>query len=198
MSAHVLGQLDSDAVRPSTECWQVVGIESALTFSLRHIVVSEIRGRFRRWGAILVLDREDRSRALLKAWIDLASIDTGSIERDQHIRSAEFFDVARFPFAEFRSDAITALDDRRFLARGTLGLHGESRPVELIVTPGPKREDAGITRASCEVRATIDRQAFGLRWNQDLDGGGLVVGDRIDLHARVQAMRVADGHRHDR
>ena len=72
-------------------------------------------------------------------------------------------------------------------------LHGKSRPVELIVTPGPKREDAGVTRAAYEVRATIDRQAFGLRWNQDLDGGGLVVGGRIDLHARVQTMRVPDG-----
>lgn len=186
MSVHAIGRLEGDAGKPPTECWQVVGIESALTFSLRHLVMSEIRGRFRRWGAILVLDREDPSRALLKAWIDLASIDTGSCERDQHIRSAEFFDVARFPFAEFRSDTIAALDDRRFVARGPLALHGLNQPVELVVTPGPKREDAGITRAPYEVCATIDRQAFGLRWNQDLDAGGLVVGDRIDIHARVQ------------
>jgi polyisoprenoid-binding protein YceI len=175
------------------ECWQAVGIESALTFSLRHLVMSEIRGRFRRWGAMLVLDREDHSRALLRAWIDLASIDTSSVERDQHIRSAEFFDVGRFPFAEFRSEAIAPLDEHRYLARGPLVLHGKTRPVELIVTPGPKREDAGVARAAYEVRATIDRKAFGLRWNQDLDGGGLVVGDRIDFHARVQAMRVPDG-----
>jgi polyisoprenoid-binding protein YceI len=175
------------------ECWQAVGIESALTFSLRHLVVSEIRGRFKRWGAMLVLDRGDLSRALLKAWVDLASIDTGSVERDQHIRSAEFFDAGHFPFAEFRSDAIAALDEHRYVARGPLVLHGKSRPVELIVTPGPTREDDGVMRAAYEVRATIDRQAFGLHWNQDLDGGGLVVGDRIDLHARVQAMRVPDG-----
>ena len=187
--------MDGHAVKHSMECWQVVGIESALTFALRHLVMSEIRGRFRRWGAMLVLDREDQSRALLKAWIDLASIDTGSVERDQHIRSAEFFDVGRFPFAEFRSEAIEALDEHRYVARGPLALHGKNRPIELIVTPGPKREDGGVTRAAYEVRATIDRQAFGLRWNQDLDGGGLVVGDRIDLHARIQAMRVPDGPR---
>jgi polyisoprenoid-binding protein YceI len=193
MSVHATGQLDVDALKRSMECWQVVGIESALTFSLRHLVVSEIRGRFRRWGALLVLDREDHSRALLKAWIDLASIDTGSLERDQHIRSAEFFDVARFPFAEFRSEAIAAVDNQRYVARGPLLLHGKNRPVELIVTPGPKREDGGVARAAYDVRATIDRQAFGLHWNQDLDAGGLVVGDRIDVHARVQAMRVPDG-----
>jgi polyisoprenoid-binding protein YceI len=186
MSVHANGQLGGHAVKTSTECWQAVGIESALTFSLRHLVMSEIRGRFRRWGAVLVLDREDPSRALIKAWIDLASVDTASCERDQHIRSAEFFDVARFPFAEFRSDAIAALDDRRFVARGLLALHGVTQPVELIVTPGRRREDAGIMRALYEVRATIDRRAFGLRWNQDLDAGGVVVGDRIDLHARVQ------------
>src|SRR4051794_38248608 len=144
MSAHATGQIGADGVKHSMECWQAVGIESALTFSLRHLVMSEIRGRFRRWGAMLVLDREDHSRALLKAWIDLASIDTGSVERDQHIRSAEFFDVGRFPFAEFRSEAIAPLDEHRYLARGPLVLHGKSRPVELIVAPGPKREDAGV------------------------------------------------------
>ena len=195
MSIHATEQLDGDAIEPSIECWQVVGIESALTFSLRHIVMSEIRGRFRRWGGMLMLDRADRSRARLKAWIDLASVDTGSFERDQHIRSAEFFDVARFPFAEFRSDAIAALDEQRFVVRGPLTLHGVDREVELIVTPGPKREDGEVTRAGYEVRATIDRQAFGLRWNQDLDAGGLVVGDRISIHARVQATRVRNGHR---
>jgi polyisoprenoid-binding protein YceI len=197
MSLHATEWFDADAVKSSTECWQVVGIESALTFSLRHLVMSEIRGRFRRWGAILILDREDQSRALLKAWIDLASIDTGSFERDHHIRSAEFFDVARFPFAEFRSDEIVSLDAQRFVARGALALHGETQPLELIVTPGPRREDAGVARAAYEVRATIDRRAFGLRWNQDLDAGGLVVGDRIDLHARVQAMRIPDGRHSD-
>jgi len=200
MSIHATEQLGGGGLGNSIECWQVVGIESALTFSLRHIVVSEIRGRFRRWGGMLMFDREDRSRARLKAWIDLASVDTGSLERDQHIRSVEFFDVGRFPFAEFRSDTIDALDEQRFVARGSLALHGVDRQVELIVAPAPQRPGGDATRATYEVRTTIDRQAFGLRWNQDLDAGGLVVGDRIDVSARVQALRVPDGngHRGDR
>ena len=184
------GQLDGHGSTTRLECWEVVGPNSALTFSLRHIVVSAITGRFRKWGALLVLDLEDVSRSRLTAWVDLKSIDTGSQERDEHIRSPEFFNVARFPVAEFRTDAIIPIAGRRFLARGQLSLHGVTRPIELTVTPGLKMQEADMVRADYEVHATIDRQEFGLHWNQDLDTGGVVVGDQIDLYARVKAVRV--------
>jgi len=172
------------------ECWEVIGADSALTFSLRHLVVSEIAGHFRRWGALLVLDLDDVSRSRLTGWVDLTSIDTGAPERDDHIRSPEFFDVTRFPVAEFRSDRIIPIADQRYLVRGQLVLHGVARPIEMTVTPGPRTEDGNSARAAYDVRATIDRQSFGLHWNQDLDAGGVVVGDRIDVQARVQAIRV--------
>jgi polyisoprenoid-binding protein YceI len=172
------------------ECWEVTSADSTLTFSVRHLVVSQIVGRFRKWGASLALDLDDVSRSRLTGWIDLASIDTGAPERDDHIRSLEFFNVTRFPVAEFRSDAIIPIADQRYLVRGQLILHGVARPIEMTVTPGPKIEEGDSSRAAYEVHATIDRQAFGLHWNQDLDAGGVVVGDRIDVAARVQARRV--------
>jgi polyisoprenoid-binding protein YceI len=159
---------------------------------LRHIVMSEIAGCFHNWGALLLLDAEDPSRARLTGWVDLTSIDTGSPERDAQIRSSEFFNVVHFPVARFRSEMIAPVDGHRFVARGPLELHGVVQPIELTVTAGPRIEDGDVVRPTYEVHGTIDRQAFGLHWNQDLDVGGVVVGDRIDIRAHVEAVRVAD------
>jgi polyisoprenoid-binding protein YceI len=197
MVTHAVEQPRDEAAGARTECWEVAGggVISTLTFSLRHIVVSEIHGSFRRWGGALALDRQELSRSRLNAWVDLRSIDTGSPERDDHIRSAEFFDVTRFPLAELHSETIAALDASRFIVRGRLTLHGTSQVVELIVTPGPTSREGGVMRASFAARAVLDRQRFGLHWNPDLDVGGLVVGDRVDLAARIEATRVSAGPR---
>ncbi len=192
MTSHATGQSDFGVAEARTECWEVVRANSALTFSLRHIVVSEIGGSFRNWGARLELDGMGPSRSRLTGWVDLTSIDTGSPERDAQIRSAEFFNIAHFPVAEFRSEMIAPVDGHRFVARGSLELHGVVQPLELTVTAGPRIEDGDVVRATYEVQGTIDRQAFGLHWNQDLDVGGVVVGDRIDIRAHVEAVRVAE------
>jgi polyisoprenoid-binding protein YceI len=190
MTIQASGQFDGHASRARLESWEVTGADSALTFSLRHIVVREIIGHFRKWGALLVLDLDDVSRSWLTGWVDLASIDTGAPERDEHIRSPEFFNVSHVPVAEFRSNAIYPIDGQHVLVRGQLVLHGVEQPIDLTVTPGPTIGEGDSARATYEVQATIDRQAFGLHWNQDLDAGGLVVGDRIEIQARVRAKRV--------
>jgi len=188
-TAHVPEQ----AIRPWAECWQVVRGASTLTFSLRHIVFQQISGHFRRWGGRLILDREEPSRSQVTAWIDLASIETGSQERDDHVRSEEFFDVARFPLAKFRSETIDASDLKRIVVSGGLQMHGVTRPIDLAVTPGPISQHGDLVRASYEGRAWIDRQSFGLHWNQDLDAGGFVVGDRVGISAHIAAVRVPMG-----
>ena len=174
------------------ERWQVDPARSTLTFKLRHIVVQEIQGQFHRWGGSLAIDRDQPSRSEVEVWVDVASIDTGSQERDDHVRSPEFFDVGQFPRATFKSTSIK-LSDERVRVRGSLELRGISHPVELEVTIGPVTRDGDVARASYETQGSIDRQAFGLHWNQDLDVGGVVVGDRVDLRARVEAVRVPDG-----
>src|SRR5581483_5304769 len=137
MTIQAAGQFEGYGSRARLECWEATGADSTLTFSLRHIVVSAIAGRFRKWGALLALDLDDVSRSRLTGWVDLTSVDTGAPERDEHIRSAEFFNVVHFPVAEFRSDAIFPIAGQRFLVRGQLVLHGVSQPIELTVTPGP-------------------------------------------------------------
>ncbi|HXT99984.1 MAG TPA: YceI family protein [Polyangia bacterium] len=175
------------------ERWEIDGGKSWLGFSLRHIVVSEIQGQFRTWGGEMTLAPDDVASAEIRVWVDVISIDTGSAERDAHVRSAEFLDTAQFPRAEFNSTAVRLRRDGEAEVTGFLQLHGISRPVDIVVVAKQTwLDDKGLMRAAYDVDAEIDRQAFGLRWNQDMDIGGFVVGDRVHLRARLEMVRVAD------
>jgi len=173
--------------------WEVVGEGSRLTFSLRHIVVSEIQGLFHAWGGEMLFDPDDPSGTRIRVWVDLASVDTGSAERDDHVRSKEFLHVAQFPRAEFTSTQVVPRQDGAAALTGWLQLHGIARYVALTVVPERTWvDDEGHPRAAYRVHGQIDRQAFGLHWNQDLDFGGIVVGDRVEIQAHVELVRTAD------
>jgi polyisoprenoid-binding protein YceI len=175
------------------ELWEIDSASSQLGFSLRHIVVSEIHGRFATWGGQMIFDPENVDRSLIKVWIDAASIDTGSVERDAHLRSPEFLDVARFPRAEFASTGVTIRRDGEAVLSGRLRLHGISRDVEVDVVTDRTWLDANKRlHVVYLAHGEIDRQAFGLHWNQDLDVGGVVVGDTVELEARIEMVRTAD------
>jgi polyisoprenoid-binding protein YceI len=112
------------------------------------------------------------------------------MERDAQVRSAEFFDVARFPRATFASSEVRLPDDGNPVIRGRLSLHGAEREVDLEIVQRDERTDEdGTTRATYAVKGRFDRRDFGLRWNQDLDIGGVVVGDQVQIEARVEAIR---------
>jgi len=177
------------------ERWVIDPERSRLSFSLRHIVIQRIEGRFERWGGTLFVDRDQPSLSSLEVWIDLASITTGDAERDAHVRSAEFLDVEHFPRAVFRSEVVQ-LRDRHVTIDGRLELHGASRDVrvEIDLEPAEKTGD-GPPHGRYKAQATVDRQAFGLHWNQDLDVGGIVVGDQVEIRADLQVARVADDGR---
>jgi polyisoprenoid-binding protein YceI len=152
----------------------------------------QIRGRFRQWGGTLFLDRAEPWLSSVQVWIDLGSIETDEPERDAHIRSAEFLEVARFPRAAFESDTVE-IRDQRVAVRGRLDLHGIVHDIELEVEPRKEsRDPGGQPRSRYKVSGSLDRQAFGLHWNQDLDIGGVVVGDQIQLSADVELVRVED------
>jgi polyisoprenoid-binding protein YceI len=172
------------------EQWQIDGARSGLTFQLRHIVVQQIRGRFARWGGTLFIDRGQPWLSSVQLWVDLASVTTGDPERDAHVRSSEFLDAARFPRAEFKSTNV-ALRDERVVVEGVLNLHGIAHDVEVTADVGGTYTDSeGRARAAFTARAVIDRQSFGLHWNQDLDVGGIVVGDEVEIQAQLEAVRL--------
>lgn len=170
--------------------WRIDPEKSTLHFSLRHIVVREIKGEFKRWGGTITVDEIDPTRSRLRAWIDLASGNTAELERDAQVRSAEFFDVAQFPRATFTSTEIRLPDSGNPVVRGRLRLHGTEGEVALEITQRDERkDDDGTLRAIYAVNGRFDRRDFGLRWNQDLDVGGVVVGDQVQIDAHVEAIR---------
>jgi polyisoprenoid-binding protein YceI len=174
------------------ERWEIDPATSRLGFSLRHLVISEIRGELRQFGGSVFLDRRTPERSKIEVWIDVASIDTGDVARDAHVRSPEFLDVARFPRATFQSTAVESAGEQVNL-RGILNLHGTARDVDVRLSLGSTTIDGtGIPRTRYRVQATIDRQSFGLHWNQDLDLGGVVVGDRVEVSGEVELARTAD------
>jgi polyisoprenoid-binding protein YceI len=173
------------------EHWEIDPERSRFRFSLRHIVVQQIQGGFGRWGGALILDRDDPSRSKVHLWVDLPSIDTGAAERDDHVRSAEFLDVSRFPRAEFDSTALALRPDGTATLSGWLDLHGRGCQVDVELQAGKTWRDAdGQARAAYVAHSRIDRQAFGLHWNQDLDVGGVVVGDDVDVSVELELVRV--------
>ncbi|HTB58618.1 MAG TPA: YceI family protein [Polyangia bacterium] len=176
------------------ETWQIDLDRSTLHFSLRHIVIHEIRGRFGRWGGTVTLDGEHLASSSVHLWIDLASVDTGDLERDAQIRSPEFFDTGRFPRATFASRQVNLPVRGNPIVKGRLDLHGVTGAVSVEITRHNRwTDDTGGERISYQAKARIDRQKFGLHWNQDLDLGGGVVGDEIEILAQVEARLAAGG-----
>ena len=182
----------SESSSAPPERWEVDQAVSVLSFTLRHLIVSEIRGKFHRWGGTLFLNRLQPARSTLEVWVDLDSIDTGEPERDAHVRSAEFLDVAQFPRAVFKSTSAERADEQ-IVVHGLLHLHGVVRDVDVTVTSGPTTVDGyGVAHGRYTVRASIDRQSYSLHWNQDLDIGGVVVGDQIEIMANVEMIKLPD------
>ena len=170
--------------------WTIDPNRSTLRFALRHIIVHQIRGSFGRWGGTIALDEVEPTQSRVDVWVDLASVETGDPARDDHVRSPEFFDVARFPRASFTSIEIGAPRGSKATVRGRLDLHGIGQDVELdVVDQTQSKGSDGVERRAFTIKTRFDRRRFGLRWNQDLDVGGVVVGDTIELEARVEAVR---------
>ena len=174
-----------------SETWQIDPERSTLRFSLRHIVIHQIRGNFGRWGGTLTMGGAELATSSVHVWVDLDSVNTDDSERDAQIRSTEFFDVGRFPQARFTSTEVHLPERANPVVRGRLDLHGVADDVEVEITRHNRwTDDKGAERVSYEAVARVDRRKFGLRWNQDLDIGGVVVGDEIEIFAQLEAVRV--------
>jgi polyisoprenoid-binding protein YceI len=176
----------------NTNIWNIDETHSGIHFSIRHMVVSKVRGRFAKYSGRIELDDQDITRSVVEATIDATSIDTGTAQRDQHLRSADFFDVERFPQLRFRSKRIDKVEDDRYRMLGDLTIRDITSGVSLDVEYGGRATDPqGNERAGFVARTTLDRKDFGLKWNQALEAGGVLVGDRVDIELEVEAVRAA-------
>ena len=156
--------------------WTVDTTHSGINFSIRHMVVSKVRGRFTKYSGTVQLDEDDLTRSTVQATIDASSIDTGTQQRDDHLRSADFFDVEKFFYRVI----------------GDLSIRDVTREVTLDVEYGGRAKDPwGNERVGFIVETTLDRKDFGLGWNQLLEAGGVLVGDRVEIELEVQAVKAS-------
>jgi polyisoprenoid-binding protein YceI len=167
--------------------WDIDPTHSTVGFSVRHMMVSKVRGYFREFtGEIVTAENPEASS--VTAAIDLGSIDTRQEQRDAHIRSADFFDVDNHPQMTFRSTAVRA-EGADWFVDGELTVKGRTKPVTLELELNGFGPDAyGGTRAGFSAKTEINRSDFGVDIQMPMDGGGVVVGDKISVELEIEAV----------
>ena len=174
----------------TTQTWQIDSAHSGIHFSVRHLVIAKVRGQFSRWTGVLTVPDGDFAKATVDVTIDATSIETGVADRDAHLKSADFFDVTSFPELTFRGRRVEAKESDRFALVGDLTIRGISREVTLDVeSAGQTKDPWGNVRAGFAGKTAIERKEFGLTWNQALEAGGVMVGDRVEIEIEVEAVR---------
>ncbi len=173
--------------------WQIDPVHSSLTFSVKHMMVSTVRGHFSGIRGTIDFDPESPQTARVEATVPAATIDTGSPDRDNHLRSADFFEAERYPEINFRSRKVERNGDSRYTVVGDLTVRGVTKPVVLDAEFfGIQKDPRMGTRAGLAATTTIDRKDFGLTWNVALESGGILVGDKVKIDLDVAAVQQAE------
>jgi polyisoprenoid-binding protein YceI len=173
---------------PAAGTWAIDPSHTHAGFTVRHLMVSKVRGRFAGVSGTVTIAEEPLD-SHVEVEIDLASIDTRDNQRDAHLRSPDFFDVENYPTMSYRSTAVRPAGKGRWLVEGELSLHGVTRSVPLEVSfEGAGADPWGGVRAGFSARAEIDREDFGLTWNQVLETGGIAVGKKVAIDIEVESV----------
>lgn len=178
------------ATAPVLTAWTIDATHSQVGFAVKHLMISTVRGRFAGVTGTVEIPEGDYASATADVIIDAASIDTREDRRDAHLRSADFFDVERFPTLTFKSRRVQAVKGDSFQLVGDLTIRGISREVVLDVdVEGFQKDPWGGQRAGFTASTKINRKDFGLTWNQTLETGGLLVGDEIKISIEVELLQ---------
>jgi polyisoprenoid-binding protein YceI len=170
-----------------TGTWQIDPVHSDVSFSVRHMMVSKVRGHFSEFTGTIVT-AENPAESSVTAEIALSSLDTRNAQRDEHVRSADFFDVEQYPTMTYRSTSLTQ-DGDAWTLDGELTLHGVTRSVPLhLELNGFTADPYGGQRAGFSATAEINRRDFGIDISVPMDGGGVVVGDKISITLEIEAV----------
>ena len=181
------------AVR-AADTYDIDAAHTSVQFSIRHMMISNVRGEFTKLAGKATGDPANPTATTVEATIEAASIDTRNEKRDEHLRSPDFLDVAKFPTITFKSTKVEKAGDAWKLA-GDLTLHGVTKPVVLDVTnvTAPTKDPWGNTRIGASATTKINRQDYGIVFNKTLDGGGVLVGDEITITIDVEVVKKGEG-----
>jgi len=171
--------------------WNIDPAHSAAEFKVKHMMISNVKGHFSKIKGTLTLDESDLAKSHVEAEIDAPSIETRDPQRDGHLKSADFFDVEKYPTLSFKSTRINRVRDGELTAEGDLTIHGVTRKVVFTVegpTP-PAKDPWGNTRIAVSATTKINRKDFGLTWNSALETGGVLVGEEVTITLDVQFVK---------
>jgi polyisoprenoid-binding protein YceI len=170
------------------EKWTIDPLHSSVSFSVRHMMVSNVTGDFTRFKGTVSTDPKDVTKATVEAEIDVASLTTRVEARDRHLKSPDFFDVAKYPKMTFRSKRVERAGQRALKVTGELTLHGVTRLVVLKVEgpSAPVKGMDGKTVSGLSATTIIDRREFGLKWNRVIEAGGVAVGEKVSVTLNLE------------
>ena len=173
--------------------WVIDTVHSHIGFSVKHMMVATVRGQFKSYRGSVRLDPNNFALSKFEGEIDVASIDTDNNDRDNHLRTNDFFDAQNHPKITFSSTRIEAKDAGEFVVHGDLTIRGVTKPVALDVEfHGTSKNPYGKTVAGFNARATINRKDFGVNFNALLETGGVAVGEKVKLEVDVELTQVED------
>lgn len=176
----------------ATTKWVFDPAHSEINFRVKHLMITNVKGDFKTFDISVITDGDDFTNADITVNIDPSSINTGNNDRDNHLRSADFFDVENFKTMTFKSKKMEKTDDDEFKLTGDLTIKGISKEVKLNVEFGGLVTDPwGQKKAGFSLEGKINRKDWGLNWNAALEAGGVLVGDEIKLTAEVELQKQA-------
>lgn len=170
--------------------WVIDPVHTHVGFSVKHMMVTTVRGQFKKYGGTLKLDPQDFSRSTFEGEIDVASVDTGNADRDNHLRTNDFFDAPNHPKITYKSGRIESKGEGEFVVHGDLTIRGVKKPLALEVEyHGTSKNPYGKTVAGISAHGTINRKDFGVAFNALLETGGVAVGEKVKLELDVELVQ---------
>ncbi|HEU5377118.1 MAG TPA: YceI family protein [Ktedonobacteraceae bacterium] len=170
--------------------WNIDPTHSQVTFSVKHMMVSTVKGNFKVFGGKLEIDEANPQNSWVEAEADTGSIDTRDANRDKHLRSADFFDSEQYPEITFKSKKIEPVSNDEYRVLGDLTIHGVTREVLFKAEyAGQLKDGYGKQRAGLSAKAAINRKDFGLTWNKALETGGVAVSDKVVIEIDLAAVK---------
>lgn len=171
--------------------WKIDPVHSVAEFKVKHMMISNVKGQFTAVNGVLTLDEADVSKSRVEVTIEAASINTREPQRDTHLKSADFFDVEKYPTLSFTSKRIVSAGDGELTMTGDLSIHGVTREVVFAVEgpTAPGKDPWGNTRIGASATTKINRKDYGLVWNAALETGGILVGDEVTITLDVQFVK---------
>jgi polyisoprenoid-binding protein YceI len=171
------------------DVYQIDPQHTVVGFSIRHMVINNVKGSFKDFAGTIEYDGKDPLTIKVRGAIKAASIDTGIAGRDEHLRGADFFDVAAFPEITFQGERVEKQGDN-FVLIGKFTMHGVTKEISMPFTiSGPIVDPWGKTRIGIETSLTLNRKDYGINWSKTLDNGGLVVGDEVKIEIGAEAVK---------